>query len=130
MIGGCEKILEDSNAYAKTRVQFERPIGSFQAIQHYLADIATEIAAARGIMYKAAWTVDEGLPAIKLVAIAKAFIGDTYRHVTAVGHQIRGGIGYTVDSDMGLYSLRAKSWQLMMGTSESWEEIVAQELGL
>ena len=81
-------------------------------------------------MYKAAWTLDEGLPATKLVATAKAFIGDTYRHVTAVGQQIRGGIAYTVDSDMGLYSLRAKSWQLMMGTSESWEEIYARELGL
>ena len=130
MIGGCDKVLEFTNEYAKTRVQFDRPIGSFQAIQHYLADIATEIAGAKTLMYQAAWAINEGLPATKMVAMTKAFVGDTYRHVTAVGHQIGGGIAYTVEADMELYSRRAKAAQLMMGTTEAWEEVVAHELGL
>lgn len=130
MIGGCDEVLDITSEYAKTRVQFDRPIGSFQAIQHYLADLSTEIAGAKTLMYKAAWTLNEGLPAAKIVAMAKAFAGDTYRHATAVGQQIFGGIGYIVDSDIQLYFRRAKTAQLLTGTSEQWEEVVAQELGL
>ena len=65
-----------------------------------------------------------------LAAMTKSFVGDTFRHVTAVGHQIGGGIAYTVEADMELYFRRAKSAQLMMGTTDNWEEVVACEIGL
>jgi alkylation response protein AidB-like acyl-CoA dehydrogenase len=130
MVGGAERAFEMATEYSKTRVQFGVPIGSFQAIKHYLADVATELAGAKTLAWEAAWTIDEGLPARKVVSMTKAYVGDIYRHATAVGHQIFGGIGFTLDMDMQLYFRRAKAGQLYLGDAEYHEEIVAQEIGL
>ena len=114
--------------YAKTRVQFGRPIGSFQLIQSYLAQLITEIWGAETLIYYTAWALDQGLPARELVAKAKAFAGDMVKRTTDVGSQIFGGIGYIEGVDSTLYLRRGKQYQLAMGDSAYWEDIVAEEI--
>ncbi|MEK7847910.1 MAG: acyl-CoA dehydrogenase family protein, partial [Chloroflexota bacterium] len=103
MVGGAQQVLEMTVDYAKQRVQFGRPIGSFQAIQHYCANMVTDVDGARLITYEAAWRLQEGLPSAKEVSMAKAWTSEAYRRVTALGHQIHGGIGFTIEHDMQLY---------------------------
>ncbi len=128
MVGASERIHEMATEFAKERVQFGQPIGSFQAIQHYLALAITEIIAADTTAFYAAWTLDEGEPSREIVAKAKAFAGDTFRKATDVGTQIHGGIGYDVEMDTTLFLRRGKQYQLSMGDSGFWEDIIAEEI--
>lgn len=130
MVGGAQAALEMAVQYAKERVQFNRPIGSFQAIQHYCANMVTDVDGARFITYKAAWKVSEELPATMDVAIAKAWTSEACSRVTLLAHQIFGAIGFTMDHDIHLYYRRAKAGEIMFGDSDTQRAIVAQELGL
>ena len=130
MLGGAQAVMDMTLAYARDRVQFDHPIGSFQAIQHYCADMWIDISASRMLLYKAACEADQGTNVTKSVAMAKARIGDAYRRVTALGHQIFGGIGFTMEHDMHLYHRRSISGDLMFGSAEVQREKVALELGL
>ena len=130
MIGGAQAALDMSVAYAKERVQFGRPIGSFQAIQHHCANMVTDVDGSRFITYQAAWMVSEGLPATMEVSMAKAWVSESYRRVTQLGHQIHGGIGFCMDHDMPLYFKRAKAAEPTFGSADWHREIVARELGL
>jgi len=130
MIGGAQATLEMAVNYAKERIQFNRPIGTFQAVQHYCANMVTDVDGARYITYKAAWELSEGIPATKSVAIAKAWVSDAYRRVTLLGHQIFGAIGFTMDHDMHLYYRRAQAGAQAFGDSDFQREIVAKQLGL
>ncbi|MDM8000723.1 MAG: acyl-CoA dehydrogenase family protein [Dehalococcoidia bacterium] len=130
MVGGAQAALDMAVAYAKERVQFNRPIGSFQAIQHYCANMVSDVDGSRFVTYKAAWKVSEGLPAKMDVAIAKAWTGEAYSRVTLLGHQIFGAIGFTMDHDMHLYYRRAKAGDIMFGDSAAQRALVADELGL
>jgi len=130
MVGGAQAVLEMSVNYAKERVQFNRPIGSFQAIQHYCANMVTDVDGSRFITYKAAWKVSEGLPAAMDVAMAKAWTGEAYGRVTLLGHQILGAIGFTMDHDGHLYYRRAKAGEIIFGDGDFQRAIVAQQLGL
>ncbi len=130
MVGGAQAALEMTVKYAKERVQFNRPIGSFQAIQHYCANMVTDVDGARFITYKAAWELSEGLPATKDVAVAKAWTSEAYGRVTLLAHQIFGAIGFTMDHDIHLYYRRAKAGEIMFGDGDFQRAIVAQELGL
>jgi alkylation response protein AidB-like acyl-CoA dehydrogenase len=130
MVGGAQAALEMTVKYAKERVQFNRPIGSFQAIQHYCANMVTDVDGARFISYKAAWELSEGLPAARDVAIAKAWTGEAYGRVTLLAHQIFGAIGFTMDHDIHLYYRRAKAGEIMFGDGDFQRAIVASELGL
>jgi alkylation response protein AidB-like acyl-CoA dehydrogenase len=130
MIGGAQAALEMSVAYAKERVQFGRPIGSFQAIQHYCANMVTDVDGSRFITYEAAWKVSEGLPATMEVSMAKAWVSEAYRRVTLLGQQIHGGIGFCMDHDMPLYFKRAKAAEPTFGDADWHREMVARELGL
>ncbi|HIE16580.1 MAG TPA: acyl-CoA dehydrogenase [Dehalococcoidia bacterium] len=130
MVGSAQAALEMAVQYAKERVQFNRPIGSFQAIQHYCANMVTDVDGARFITYKAAWKVSEGLPAALDVAIAKAWTGEACSRVTLLAHQIFGAIGFTMDHDLHLYYRRAKAGEIMFGDSDTQRAIVARELGL
>jgi alkylation response protein AidB-like acyl-CoA dehydrogenase len=114
--------------FAKQRVQFGRPIGSFQAIQHYLAQMVTEIVGAETTALYAAWTLDQGLPAREIVAKAKVLAGDTFKQASAVGSQIYGGIGFNEDVDTTLFLRRGKQYQLSMGHTGYWEDVIAEEL--
>jgi len=130
MVGGAQASLEMAVSYAKERVQFNRPIGSFQAIQHYCANMVTDVDGSRFVTYKAAWKVSEGIPATMDVAVAKAWTSEAYGRVTLLGHQIFGAIGFTMDHDMHLYYRRAKAGEIMFGDGDFQRAVVAQELGL
>ena len=130
MVGGAQAALDMAVAYAKERIQFNRPIGSFQAIQHYCANMVSDVDGSRFVTYKAAWKVSEGLPATMDVAVAKSWTSDAYRRVTLLAHQIFGAIGFTMDHDMHLYYRRAKASEMMFGDSAFQRTIVARELGL
>jgi len=127
--GGARWALEDNIQYAKDRIQFGRPIGSFQIIQHKCVDMTGEVEGATSIAYYAAWAVSESDPEAPLAAsVAKAYCSDIYKHVTAEGIQIHGGVGFTWDHDMHLYYRRAKSSEVAWGDSHYHRELVARTL--
>jgi len=130
MVGNIQRVLEMTVDYAKERKQFDRPIGSFQIIQHYCADMATDIDSARFSTYQAAWMLSEGLPCTKEVAIAKAWIGEASQRVVALAHQIHGAIGVTIEHDLHFYTRRAKAAELAFGDADFHREVVAREMGL
>lgn len=130
MVGGAQAALDMSVAYAKERVQFGKPIGAFQAIQHHCANMLIDVDSSRFLTYQAAWKVSEGMEATMEVSMAKAWVNEAYRRVTQLGHQIHGGIGFCMDHDMPLYFKAAKTGESLFGTSDWHREKVAQELGL
>jgi alkylation response protein AidB-like acyl-CoA dehydrogenase len=129
-VGNIQRVLEMTVDYAKERKQFDRPIGSFQAIQHYCADMATDADGARFSTYRAAWMLSEGVPCTKEIAIAKAWTGKASQRVLALAHQIHGAIGATIEHDLHYYTRRAKAAELAFGDADFYQEIVAREMGL
>ena len=130
-VGGAQKVLEMSVEYAKVRVQFGRPIGSFQAIKHKCADMLLEVESARSAAYYAMWAAadrSDELPAV--ASLAKAYCSDAYFHAAAENIQIHGGIGFTWQHDAHLYYKRAKSSELLFGDPTYHRELLAQRIGL
>jgi len=130
MVGGIQQVLEMTVDYAKERKQFDRPIGSFQVIQHYCANMATDVDGSRFSTYQAAWMLSEELPCAKEVAIAKAWAGEACGRVITLAHQIYGAIGCTADHDLQFYTRRAKAAEVTLGDADFYREIVAREMGL
>jgi alkylation response protein AidB-like acyl-CoA dehydrogenase len=131
MVGGAQRVLDISVAYAKERVQFGRPIGSFQAIKHKCSEMMLQVESAKSAAYYAAWAVDEDVPAAPLaVSMAKAYCSDAYRYTAGEGIQIHGGIGFTWEHDMHLYFKRAKYAEFTFGDATYHRELVAQEINL
>lgn len=131
MCGGAEKVLEMSVEYAKVRVQFDRPIGSFQAIQHKCADMLLQVESAKSATYYAAWAVANDVEEAPLAsAMAKAYTSDAYRIVAGEGIQVHGGIGFTWEHDMHIYFKRAKGSELTFGDSTLNRELVARHIDL
>jgi alkylation response protein AidB-like acyl-CoA dehydrogenase len=131
LVGLAQMDFEISVNYAKERVQFGRPIGSFQAIQHKCADMVTDVDGSRFIMYKAAWAVSEDEPDAELsVHMAKAWCSEATRRVVAHGQQIHGGIGFTKDYKIQLYFRRQKAAELAWGDTDFHRELVAQQLNI
>jgi alkylation response protein AidB-like acyl-CoA dehydrogenase len=117
MLGGCDRVVEMCVEYAKQRVQFKRPIGSFQAIQHKLADMYTKASIAQGLAYGAVKEVDDGEGNGLVVKVAKAMCNDAYRFIAAEGIQAHGGIAFTWEHDMHLYFKRALRYRNTLGSS-------------
>lgn len=131
MMGGAQKVLEASTEYAKTRHQFGKPIGIYQAVSHKLADMLVLSESGRSATYYAAWTVDADAPDRSLASsMAKAYVSDAYRKVAGDGIQVHGGIGFTWEHDMHLYFKRAKSSEVTLGDATYHRELVAQALDL
>ena len=131
MLGGSNRVMELAVAYAKERVQFGKPIGTFQAVQHLCANMKMATEQSIYITYKAAWMIDQGMPeARKFAAVAKTWVSEAYKKVALIGHQIFGGTGYIVEHAMPIYSRRAKAGEYAFGSPNYQREIVAQELGL
>ncbi|MFC1999859.1 acyl-CoA dehydrogenase family protein [Chloroflexota bacterium] len=130
MVGAAEQVLDMSVAYAKERVQFNVPIGSFQAIQHHCANMRIDIDGMRYLTYEAAWRISEGLPAATEVSMAKAWVSEAIGRVTRLGHQIHGGVGYMMDHDMQLYFRRGEAAKAIFGDASFHREMIASELGL
>jgi alkylation response protein AidB-like acyl-CoA dehydrogenase len=131
MIGGAQKVLEDSTEYAKTRHQFGKPIGIYQAVSHKLADMLVLSESGRSATYYAAWAVEADAPDRSLASsMAKAYVSDAYRKVAGDGIQVHGGIGFTWEHDMHLYFKRAKASEVTLGDATYHRELVAQALDL
>lgn len=130
MLGGAQQVLEMTVNYAKERIQFDRPIGSFQAIQHKCANMLIDIDGAKYITYQAAWKSSEGLDCAREVSMAKAWVSEAYQRVCIEAHQIHGGIGFTKEHDLQLYFRRAKKSELAFGDATFHRELVARNLGL
>ncbi|MEE8353269.1 MAG: acyl-CoA dehydrogenase family protein [Dehalococcoidales bacterium] len=130
LTGTVQRVLEMTLDYAKERHQFDRPIGSFQVIQHYCAQMATDVDATRFGAYQAAWALSEGISGGREVAIAKAWAGEAYERVVTLAHQIHGAIGCTIDHDLQFHTRRGKASQLSYGTGDHHLETVARQMGL
>jgi alkylation response protein AidB-like acyl-CoA dehydrogenase len=131
MVGGTQKVLETSTEYAKTRHQFGKPIGIYQAVSHKLADMLVLSESGRSATYYAAWAVEADAADRALAAsMAKAYVSDAYRKVAGDGIQVHGGIGFTWEHDMHLYFKRAKSSEVTLGDATYHRELVAQALDL
>ena len=131
MVGGAQHVLDTSVEYAKTRQQFGKPIGIYQAVSHKLADMLLETESARSATYYAAWAVDADAPDRSLAAsMAKAYASDAYRRAAGNGIQVHGGIGFTWEHDMHLYFKRAKASEVTLGDPTYHRELVAQALDL
>ena len=130
-VGGAQKVLDMSVQYAKDRVQFGRPIGSFQAIKHKCADMLLEVESAKSAAYYAAWCaaeLNDELP--EVACLAKAYCSEAYFHSAAENIQIHGGIGFTWEHPAHLYFKRAKSSELLFGDPTYHRELLAQRLGI
>jgi len=130
MVGALQQALDLTVAYAKDRKQFGKPIGTFQVIQHYCANMVTDVDGARLATYEAAWRLSEGMPCRKEAAVAKAWTGDASKRVMALAHQIHGAIGVTIDHDLQFCTRRLKAAEPTFGDAELYREVVAQEMGL
>ncbi len=125
-VGGAQRCLDMSVEYARLRVQFGRPIGSFQAIKHTCADMLVDVESARSAAYYAAWAAAQDAPDLPLVAsMAKAFCSEAYFRVAAENIQVHGGIGFTWEHDAHLYYRRAKSTEVMLGAPAEHREVAA-----
>ena len=130
-VGGAQKVLEMAVEYAKVRVQFGRPIGSFQAIKHKCADMLLEVESAKSAAYYGMWCASEMNDELPSVAsLAKAYCSEAYFHAAAENIQIHGGIGFTWEHPAHLYFKRAKSSELLFGDPTYHRELLAQRIGI
>jgi len=124
-IGGARAALELTTQYAKDREQFDKPLGAFQAIAHYLADASTNVEGGEILVHEAAAALAQGQSIDQLAPMAKLFAGRTYREVTAMAQQVFGGVGFTLEYDIQLYFRRAKQQQISWWDDRALEERVA-----
>lgn len=127
-MGGCERALEITVQYAKDRKQFDKPLGAFQAISHYLADATTAVDGGKTLVYEAAWAASTGRSTARLAPMAKLFACQTYRDVTAMCQQVWGGVGFTIEYDIQLFFRRAKQLQLTWWDGAYLEELIATQV--
>jgi alkylation response protein AidB-like acyl-CoA dehydrogenase len=131
MCGGAQRVLDMTTEYAKIRIAFGKPIGSYQGVKHRAADMLVDVENAKSLTYYAAWTMDENAPEAPLAAsMAKAYVSDAYRKVSGAGIQLHGGIGFTWEHDLHLYFKRAKSSEFTFGDATYHREKVAQLISL
>jgi alkylation response protein AidB-like acyl-CoA dehydrogenase len=131
MCGGAQRVLDMTTDYAKIRIAFGKPIGTYQGVKHKAADMLVDVENAKSLTYYAAWAVDENAPEAALAAsMAKAYVTDAYRKVAGAGIQLHGGIGFTWEHDLHLYFKRAKSSEFTFGDATYHRERVAQLINL
>ena len=128
MLGGADAVVEMTVEYAKQRTQFGRPVGTFQAVQHHCANMATDVEGCRHIAYQAAWKLAEGEAAEREVAMAKAWVSAAYQRVCNLAHQCHGAIGFTKEHDLQLYTRRAKVQELSYGDVNYHKELALQRI--
>lgn len=129
-VGGMQASLDMTVSYAKERVQYDRPIGAFQAIQHMMADMYIAVETGKNLLYEVAWMESEGLPCAKEVSAAKAYISEAYQSLTQKAVRLHGAIGTTRDHDAGLYFRRGKTASIAFGDPNYHRQIVADKIGL
>ncbi len=129
-VGNAQTVVDDALAYAKQREQFGRRIGDFQAIAHMLADMQTEVDAARLLTYRAAWQLDRSGDALLEISMAKLFGSEAFLRVANSGMQILGGYGYTMEMSMQRHLRAARGSTITAGTSQIQRDAIARKLGL
>jgi acyl-CoA dehydrogenase len=127
-LGSCEYLLRRSAQYALERHQFNKPIFDQQIIQHYLADMATDIETLRWMTYRVAWLVDQGANVVKEAAMLKLYGSEVYNRVADKAVQIHGGIGYIADYPIERFYRDARITRIYEGTSEIQKNIIAAQL--
>ena len=129
MTGGMQRALDLTVAYAKTRKQFGKPIGQFQAVQHMCADMLIMLEGARSATYYAAWALQENTADARVaVSVAKAYTSDAYREAGNRAIQVHGGMGFTWENDVHLYYRRAKASEIAFGDTAYHRERMAKSL--
>jgi alkylation response protein AidB-like acyl-CoA dehydrogenase len=130
-LGGADRALEMAVEYAKVRVQFARPIGSFQGIKHMAAEVLRDLELARAAAYWSWWVADESPAELAQAApLAKAACADAFLAAAAANIQIHGGIGFTWEHDAHLFYRRAKSLEFLLGDSSTQRSALATALGI
>ena len=129
-LGLARAALEAGAQYARERVQFGRPIARFQAIRHKLADMATELEAARWLVYRSAWLVDQGNPDMKAASMAKLFASEMANRLADESTRIFASYGFAMEYDVQRYFRDARLLLLGGGTSEILRTIISREMGL
>ncbi len=129
-IGAIQTCVDMTVAYAKERVQYERPVGAFQALQHIMADMWTAMETSRYLVYEAAWMESNGLPCAKEASMAKAYVNEVYRNVSKWAVRLHGAIATSDDHDIPLYYRRSKAADTAFGGTDFHREIVARQIGL
>ena len=127
-VGGANRCLEETVEYANTRVQFDKPLGAFQALAHYMADASTGIEGGRVLVYEAAWNRAQERSIARFAPMAKLFCCETYRETTRVCAQIWGGVAFTIEYDQQMYFRRAKQYQLSWWDAPYLEELIASDV--
>jgi alkylation response protein AidB-like acyl-CoA dehydrogenase len=129
-IGAIQACVEMTVAYSKERVQYDRPIGAFQALQHIMVDMWTSMETSRYLAYEAAWRESEGLSCAKEASMAKAYVNEVYKNVGKWAIRLHGAIATSYDHDIPLYYRRSKAADIAFGGTDFHRELVAQEIGL
>ncbi|HVV77215.1 MAG TPA: acyl-CoA dehydrogenase family protein [Mycobacteriales bacterium] len=130
-VGGAQRCLDMAVEYAKVRVQFGRPIGSFQAVKHRCADMLVDVEGAKSAAYYAAWCAAERNDELPISAsLAKAFCTEIYAKAAADNIQVHGGIGFTWEHPAHLYLKRAKSSELLLGDPATHRDRLGAHLGI
>jgi len=129
MVGGAERLREDSVEYAMMRMQFGRPIASFQSMKHKAADMLLDVELSKSAAYYAAAALDDGdADAAATASVAKASASDTYTQTAVHAVQIHGGIGFTWDNDTHLWFKRAKASEVLFGDAHYHRELMMQHM--
>lgn len=129
-LGGAQHVLEMTVDYTKQRVQFDRPIASFQSVQHSCADMVIAIDSARLAVYQAITRIEDGQDADREIALAKTLTNHAYKWTTLTAQQVHGGIAFMEEYDLQLWTRRAKVAELKFGASSGFVETFAQQMGL
>jgi alkylation response protein AidB-like acyl-CoA dehydrogenase len=127
-VGGAQYAHAITTQYAKDRFQFDKPLGAFQSLAHYLSDGITAVDGAETLVWEAAWSRTVGRDVSALAPMAKLFACQTFRDVTATAQQIFGGVGFTLEYDIQLYFRRAKQLQISWWNDRYLEELVAHQV--
>ena len=129
-VGGAQWCLDTATEHAKTRIQFGRPIGSFQGVKHKCAEMLIEVEMAKSAAYYAAWTVAEDNDEVPVASsLAKAYCGEAYFHTAADAIQVLGGTGFTWEHDLHLHLRRAKSSEIYLGDGDYHRELIFRATG-
>jgi alkylation response protein AidB-like acyl-CoA dehydrogenase len=129
MVGGMQAVLDMTIPYVKERIQFDVPVGVFQAVQHHCVYMLVGVEGSRAAAYDAAWRISTGRPYSSEAAITKAWVSDAYQSVVALGTQAHGGVSIIEDHDLPLYFRRAKAAELAFGDARFHRKTVARNLG-
>ena len=129
-VGGMQEVLRFTLDHLNQRIQFGKPLSALQVVQHYCSDMFIKSETSRYPAYRAAWLVSENLECKKDASIAKSWCAEAYKDVTKAAHQVTGGIGFTYEYDLHLFSKQAKTIELLFGNGAFHRSIIANEMEL